>query len=94
MKMVKWTDANGRRHAALVKTDGTEIDGPHGVQVAPPDLSKIDWDSCRTTIENALVDGDLFTWRDVQLNQAKFTQALSIFRRWVISLYREGGNGE
>ncbi len=94
MRLVKWTDDNGYRRAALVKNDGTETDGPHGIAVAPPDLERIDWESCRKQIQNALVDSELFSWQDIQLNQQKFQSALALFRRWVVSLYREGGNGE
>jgi len=94
LKLVKWTDDAGKRHAALVKNEETEAQGVRGVVVAPPDLGGIDWELCKTQLQNALVDLELFTWQDVQLNQAKFSSVVGIFKRWLVSLYREGGNGE
>lgn len=88
MKLVKWTDQDGFRRAALVKNDQTEADGPQGVAVSPPDLRGLDWEACCREINNSLVDNDLFTWQDIQLNQTGFVSALATFRRWVVSLYR------
>ena len=94
MKLVKWVDPNGYRRAALVKNDEDATAGIHGIQVAPPDLDRLDWDSCKRMLHNALVESDIYTWEDVQMKQKAFESALGIVRRWIVSLYREGGGNE
>lgn len=96
MRVVEW-EKDGILHKALVRNtdaDSVAISG-HGLPLTPPDVRELDWDEISRDLYNELVKRGLFTIDDVQKSQNGVSAAiLTVIKRKVLLLYRQGGNNE
>lgn len=89
MRKVVWTDRGGWRRVSWVRDDDPDDMAPQGIPAGPPDLSKMDWEEVGKKINNALIDRDLLTWKDVQQQQNGVTNVItSVLRQEIILQYR------
>jgi predicted nuclease with TOPRIM domain len=63
-----------------------------GILQDPPNLEGLDWEGIKMDIHNALVDGGLISWRDVQEKRGLRGAILSSMKRRLVLLYREAEN--
>ena len=89
MRVVTWTDKNGYKHRSLVRDDDPDEMASQGVLQDPPSLEELDWEGIKQDIHNALVDGGLISWRDVQEKRGLRGAILSAMKRRLVYLYRE-----
>lgn len=89
MREVIWTDEDGYRHRSLVRNEDTDDEAPYGIRKDPPDVGRIDWAGVRRDLHNALVDGGICSWRDVQKLGGLRGAILSALKRRLVALYRE-----
>jgi hypothetical protein len=92
MKLVNWTDKEGRMHRSAIPNSAEPSMAPHGVPYGPPELDQLDWEALKLEINNALARHGLYTWDDVQRDPNGVGIALSIFKRHLIVLYRDDWN--
>jgi hypothetical protein len=89
MRLVIYEDKDGWKCGSMIRDDDPDNYAPKGLPKNPPDLRDLDWDGIMREINNALVDRELFTWRDVQLSQNGITSIVNnIVRRKIVALYK------
>lgn len=89
MRLVNWTDKRGHTFRMIVPDNAGDEQAKFGIQNGPPDLDQLDWESIKKEINGALVAHGLYTWDDIQADPNGVGVALSIFKRYLIALYRE-----
>ncbi len=91
MRLVQWIDERGRKRQAYVRDNDPDDMAPKsGIRHEPPDVERLDWERFKTDLHNALIDGGLLSWKDVQAQQNSLLPLLSRhLRRQLIALYRE-----
>lgn len=89
MRLVNWKDKRGHEFRRIVPDYAGDEQSAFGVPSGPPELDQLDWESMKKEINNALVAHGIYTWDDVQKNPNGVGVALSIFKRYIIALYRE-----
>lgn len=94
MRAVIYEDEQGYLRRALVKDSDSDADAAHlGLPFGPPDVREIDWENLLKGINNVLAQQGAFTWEEAQNGQQVGIQAaLSLFKRALISLYRNQDN--
>lgn len=95
MRQVTWTDGQGYKHRSLVRDTDPDDAAPKGILQDPPSLERIDWEAVKRDLHNALVDGGLCSWREVQAQGAADGlrgSILAALRNKLIALYREVDN--
>lgn len=94
MRAVTWTDKRGYRQRSLVRDGDPDEMAEQGVLQGPPPLDGLDWEAIKRDLHNALVDAELFSWRDVQEKKGLRGAILSSLRKRLVYLYREGEKHE
>lgn len=90
MRLLIYTDEHGYKRASYVKdTDGDNA-GPLGIPAGPPPIEDIDWEALKREVNNILVTEGCFTWQDAQGSNTALSQAISVFKRHLVSLIRGG----
>ena len=89
MKIIDWQDEKGRTFRSVIPDDTPDDMAQYGVPVGPPDLDRLDWESIKSEINGVLVRNGLYTWDHVQGDPHGVGVALSIFKRYLIALYRD-----
>ena len=89
MKYLTYEDKDGFIRRALVKDDYTAAQAEYGIPAGPPDVRQIDWNSVSRDINNVLAESGSFTWDDVNRSQTGIQSAINIFRRALLTLYRQ-----
>ncbi len=89
MKPVLYKDQDGFTWRSLVKDTDTENDAPFGIPLGPPDVRTIDWNEMALELNKVLVSTGAFTWEDAQRNPVSLSAAISVFKRYLIHLYRQ-----
>lgn len=90
MRLTEWTDENGYKRGALLRTNDADEDKDSGIPVSPPDVGALDWDAVKRDLHNALYEQSIFDWSDVQARQNGVKSAvLSALRKRVVALYRQ-----
>jgi len=90
MRPVIYEDKKGYLHRVMVKDDDPDSAAKYGIPDGPPSLEDIDWSEMKREIHNALVRHGAFTWQEAQKNNGVALQAaISIFKRYLIHLYRK-----
>lgn len=89
MKKVLFKDKRGYMRRALVRDTDPDSAANMGIPDGPPDISRLDWDTLRRDMSNALAENGAFDWDGLQRNQGGMIAALNVVKRALISLYRE-----
>lgn len=93
MRLVDWTDREGRKHKSLVLDTDPDYKAPEGMLQDPPDTRQVDWDAVERELHNALIERGLITWLDVQREQNGITSAVvAVLKNRIVRLYREAAN--
>lgn len=92
MRAVTWTDKNGYNHRSLVRDDDSDDMAPQGLLQDPPSLTELDWEAIKRDLHNALVERQLYSWRDVQEKKGLRGAILLSMKRRLVYLYREAEN--
>ena len=92
MKLVVYSDKDGYVRRSIVPDDSDESAAEFGVPSGPPDLDQLDWSAIRREISNSLAKHGLWTWDEVQADPNGVGVALTIFKRYLIALYRDEWN--
>ena len=94
MKIVDYTDEQGRRMRSLLRDD----DPPEwarqnrGIPQNPPDLELIDWQGVKIDLHNELAVRGLLSFEDVQRQQTGLSAAIrAVLLPRLKKLYRAGG---
>ena len=92
MKKVEWQE-DGVKHAKIGRdADSDRAIMKYGIPSEPPDLDRLDWEKLVKNLHNKLMETGMLTWKNVQSSpgQRGITSAiLAVFRRPIITLYRE-----
>jgi hypothetical protein len=96
MKIVPWTDSDGKKHQSLIREGDPDSMAETGIPNDPPDLNQLDWNEIERELHNRLIEAGLITWRDVQRSQNGLTGIVrAVVLKRIIQLYklREVDNG-
>lgn len=89
MRTITWTDKNGLKHRSIIRDSDPDDMAPQGLLQDPPVLEEIDWEGVKRDLHNALVERELYSWRDVQEKRGLRGAILSSLKRRLVQLYRE-----
>jgi hypothetical protein len=90
MKNVIWTDGSGWRRRSALPDSYSDERAAEGVPAGPPDVRRVDWEAVMRDLNNMLVDGEVWTWDDVQRRGQQVQGAiLSALKTQLVRLYRE-----
>jgi hypothetical protein len=89
MKAIIYTDSNGYLRRSLIRDDDPDTMAECGIPAGPPDIRQLDIDAILQSINNFLVQNNLFDWDDVQRSPGGVAPALNILKRAMIALYRD-----
>lgn len=73
-------EKNGKKLAFELPDDAPDENAELGIPIEGPDLTKINWASIRTEVENALVDAHVFTLSDLRQHNKLVTARENINR--------------
>lgn len=92
MRTISWTDKNGYKHRSIIRDSDPDDMASQGLLQDPPSLEEIDWEGVKRDLHNALVERELYSWRDVQEKRGLRGAILSSMKRRLVQLYREAEN--
>ena len=89
MRVVTWVDKHGYKHRSLVRDSDPDDMASQGILQDPPSLEELDWEGVKMDLHNALVERELYSWRNVQEKRGLRGAILSSLKRRLVYLYRE-----
>jgi hypothetical protein len=88
MREVTWTDKHGYKRRSLVRDSDPDEMAPQGILQGPPNLEELDWEGIKRDLHNALMDAELYSWRDIQEKRGLRGAILSTMKRRLVYLFR------
>ena len=92
MKVGTWTDKRGYKHRSIIRDSDPDDMASQGILQDPPSLDELDWEGIKMDLHNALVERELYSWRNVQEKRGLRGAILSCLKRRLVYLYREAEN--
>ena len=89
MKEMIYTDNEGHQRRTYIREDDPDNMADCGVPAGPPDVRDIDVDALLREVNRVLVSAGLFDWDDAQRKPGGLTPAINVFKRALVSLYRQ-----
>lgn len=88
MKAVVYKDKHGYLRRVLIRDDDGLDMAEYGLPAGPPDVEEIDWEAVKLTINNILVQGEVFNYADLQ-SKRMLDSVAAVVKKQVANLYRE-----
>ena len=88
MKEVVYKDKHGYLRRVLIRDDDGLDMAEYGLPAGPPDVEEIDWEAVKLTINNILVQGEVFNYADLQ-SKRMLDSVAAVVKKQVANLYRE-----
>lgn len=77
MKLIQWTDDDGRAHLSVLTDDQPDEDAPQGIPYDPPVVDDLGLEPDQAQeLHNTLVGARLIMWADVEARQNGVSSAL------------------
>ena len=89
MKVIIYTDKHGHQKRTYIREDDPDNMAECGVPAGPPDVREIDMEGFLREVNRVLVSAELFDWDDAQRKPGGLTPAINVFKRALVSLYRQ-----
>jgi len=88
MKAVVYKDKHGYLRRVLIRDDDGLDMAEYGLPAGPPDVEEIDWEAVKLTINNILVQGEVFNYADLQ-SKRMLDSVAAVVKKQIANLYRE-----
>ena len=88
MTAVVYKDKHGYLRRVLIRDDDGLDMAEYGLPAGPPDVEEIDWEAVKLTINNILVQGEVFNYADLQ-SKRMLDSVAAVVKKQVANLYRE-----
>jgi hypothetical protein len=89
MKIVTYIDGEGWKRRSLIKDDMLPEQASQGIPRDPPDVMQLDCEAILRELNNLLVDRELFTIADLNLNPGSLRNVVqAVLYNKLMSLYK------